>query len=351
MTSRLTTAARAASATLLACAVAAGAAACSDGGDAADLGPVQRPPAVVVGADGDAAAQIEAQIYAAALRNAGGRVQVETLPGDDGGAASGGRTGTGDPAVAAVEAGTVTMTPARTAALIRRYGGTEVGPSAEAAPSVGATAQSGGAAPSAGTAPSAARASTTSAGSSEWDAQYVYLSGLLPDGLALGDPTPALDQPMLYTRSGGATSLADCSGMHGTVAVARTGVGAVDATAELHRVNDRYGCGFSAAEVLPAADAARAVTSRRADAAELGTLAPENAGLTMLTDPDGRVPDDAVVPLYQRAALTTAQVRSMNAVAGELNTGDLAAMVARVVTGGSSASAEAGAWLVAHPLT
>ncbi len=156
---------------------------------------------------------------------------------------------------------------------------------------------------------------------------------------------------MLYVRPGGITVLADCSSLHGTVVVAPPSTGPVDASAELVRVNQEYGCDFTAAEVLPAAEAARAVSDRRADAAELGTLAPEASGLTLLADPDRRVSDDAVVPLYRRSAVTTTQARAMNAVAGELKTADLAAMTAQVAAGSSTAEAEAGAWLGAHPLT
>ncbi|WP_207546161.1 glycine betaine ABC transporter substrate-binding protein [Mycobacteroides abscessus] len=72
-------------------------------------------------------------------------------------------------------------------------------------------------------------------------------------------------------------------------------------------------------------------------------------GVTLLDDEKQWLPANSVVPLYRRNELTEAQVLSLNKVAGELTTGDLAAMT-REVSGGAEPQRVVGTWLNDHQI-
>lgn len=279
-------------------------ASCSDAGDASDLGPRAAPGTVTVGSSDGVASRIEALIYANALRTAGTPVQARL------------GLGPGDAAVAGVERGDLTLAPALTGALWDRYR------------------------------PGAAQPSGAALGSdpkAQWDAQFIALSAVLPEGLGLGDPTLALDQPMLFVKMDGpAATLRGCEGLTGTVAVA------AGAPSDLAA---RYGCPMGPVTVVADDEAAaRAVTEGRAAIAQLGTLSPAAQGLAQVADPDGAVPPRAVVPLVRRDGLTVAQMKRLSAIAGELTTVDLAAMVAKVGSGEKTPEQVATDWAAEHPL-
>lgn len=280
---------------------------CSDAGDSADLGPRTAPGTVVVGSSGSAASRIEALIYANALRAAGTPVQTKLGlgPGDDA-------------AVAAVERGELTVAPALTGALWERY-------------------RPGAAQPT------KAKESETENPREQWDAQFVALSAALPEGLGLGDPTPALDQPMLFVgKDAPAATLRGCEGLTGAVAIAAGSPSDPKA---------RYGCPTGPVTVVAdEAAAARAVTEGRAAIAQLGTLSPVARELTQIADPEGVVPSRAVVPLVRRGGLTVAQTKRLSAVAGELTTKDLADLVAKVEAGERTAEEATGDWAAEHPM-
>lgn len=299
-----TTKLRAAAAAALAATAVAG---CSDGGDAADLGPRTAPGTVTVGSADGAASRLAALIYANALRTAGTPVQARL------------GLGPGDAAVAAVEEGTITVAPALTGALWERYRPGAAQPSAKAE-------ESGAENPR-----------------NQWDAQFVALSAVLPEGLGLGDPTPALDQPMLFVKKDGpAASLRGCEGLTGAVAVPAGSPSDLKA---------RYRCSLGPVTVVADdAAAARAVTEGRAAIAQLGTLSPAAQGLTQVADPDETVPARAVVPLVRRDGLTVAQTKRLSSIAGELTTEDLAVLVAKVESGERTAEQAAADWAAEHPL-
>lgn len=280
---------------------------CSDGGDAADLGPRTAPGTVTVGSSDGAASRVAAVIYANALRTAGTPVQTRL------------ELGEGDAAVAAVERGDITIAPALTGALWDRYRPGEPQPSAKPEETDSANPRS------------------------QWDAQFVALSAVLPEGLGLGDPTLALDQPMLFVKKDGpAATLRGCEGLTGVVAVPAGSP--TDLAA-------RYGC--SMGPVIGVADdaaAARAVSDGRAAIAQLGTLSPAGRDLTQVADPDQVVPARAVVPLVRRDGLTVAQTKRLSAIAGELTTVDLAEMVAEVSAGSKTPEQAAADWAAEHPL-
>lgn len=283
--------------------VAAIVAGCSDAGDASDLGPRQATGTVIIGSADDPASRIEALIYAGALRGIG--APVETRLG----------IGTGDAAVAAVERGEITVAPALTGELWQRY-------------------RPGAAEPSSPADPDAKQ---------QWDAQFVAVSAVLPEGLGLGDPTLALDQPMLYARSGApSATLRGCEGLAGPVAVP---------AGTPTDLKARYGCDLG--QVIAVADddaAARAVNEGRAALAQLGTLSPAALPFTQVADPDTTVPSRAVVALLRRDGLTVPQTKRLSAVAGELNTVDLAKLVAQVKAGEKTPEEAATDWSVDHPL-
>ncbi|GAB3133308.1 glycine betaine ABC transporter substrate-binding protein [Tsukamurella serpentis] len=303
--------------------VAGAVAGCSGPGDGADTGPRTSPGTVTVGSSDDAASRIEALIYANALSAAG--TPVRTRLG----------LGPGDAAVAAVERGDITVVPALTGALWERY-------------------RPGAAQPS------SARQSTSAQGSAaaradpreQWDAQFVALSAVLPEGLGLGDPTPALDQPMLFvSKDAPPATLRGCEGVSGSVAVtadSQRSAGAPPSPAEL---TARYGCPVGPVIVVTdEAAAAAAVQDGRARIAQLGTLSPASRDLTQVADPEETVPARAVVPLVRRDGLTVAQTRRLSAIAGELTTTDLAAMVAKVAAGERTPEQVTADWAAEHPL-
>ncbi|CAM3773764.1 glycine betaine ABC transporter substrate-binding protein [Tsukamurella ocularis] len=287
--------------------VALAAAGCSDPGDQADLGPRTAPGTVTVGSSGSAASKLEALIYANALRMAGTPVETRLGlgPGDDA-------------AVAAVERGDLTVAPALTGALWDRY-------------------RPGAAQPT------KAKEEESENPRAQWDAQFVALSAVLPEGLGLGDPTLALDQPMLFaSKDAPSATLRGCEGLSGAVAVP------AGSPSDLRA---RYGC--ATGPVVPAADeaaAARAVREGRAALAQLGTLSSASKDLVQVADPDGAVPSRAVVPLVRRDGLTVAQTKRLSAIAGELTTADLAAMVAQVESGERTPEQAAGDWAAEHTL-
>lgn len=280
---------------------------CSDPGDAADLGPRTAPGTVTVGSSGAAASKIEALIYAGALRMAG--TPVET------------RLGLGpgeDAAVAAVERGDITVAPALTGALWDRYRP--------------GTPQ-----------PTKAKEEESENPRAQWDAQFVALSAVLPEGLGLGDPTLALDQPMLFaSKDAPSATLRGCEGLSGAVAVP---------AGTPQDVRARYGCPTGpVVAVADEAAAVRAVREGRAALAQLGTLSPTSKDLVQVADPDGAVPSRAVVPLVRRDGLTVAQTKRLSAIAGELTTADLAKLVAQVESGERTPEQAAGDWAGEHTL-
>ncbi|WP_371750685.1 glycine betaine ABC transporter substrate-binding protein [Mycobacteroides sp. LB1] len=72
-------------------------------------------------------------------------------------------------------------------------------------------------------------------------------------------------------------------------------------------------------------------------------------GVTLLDDEKDWLPANSVVPLYRRNELTEPQVLSLNKVAGELTTGELAAMT-REVSGGGDPGRVVDTWLNDHQI-
>jgi len=204
------------------------------------------------------------------------------------------------------------------------------------------------------------------------DDVYTDLNRALPQGVSVGDPTTVSDQVQVVV----AASLASSTGVDTVAECARLPAG-------LPLVGDRdldpatasaltaAGCRFAPYRRLDSVDAVLAeVRSGRAagavsplsaagTAADLTSLTPaaaaeEGSGGGTTPSPTPTAPDPTairaqiLVPVYSSGALTREQVRTMNKVAGELTTADLATMAQRVSQRQDSRSAVVGGWLAEH---
>lgn len=201
------------------------------------------------------------------------------------------------------------------------------------------------------------------------EAVYNDVNRALPQGVSVGDATPVLASPQVVVATRVAepaqvTGLADCGRLPAGLTVLT--VGAPD-TAVLRSFADA-GCRFGAVQALPDASA---VVDRVATGAAVGVLTPlELSGdrrgsatsvqaLRVSTPEDGDGQVSAVVaagpraqtlvPVYRGAALSRDDVKTINKVAGEITTADLAAMAASVARG-SDPHEIAVTWLGDHGL-
>ena len=93
-----------------------------------------------------------------------------------------------------------------------------------------------------------------------------------------------------------------------------------------------------------------ALRSGQIDIAWTSAAAPDfPEDLTMLSDRTALIRAENVVPVFRRNTLSQTQLRSVNELAGVLDTDALAQMRAEVA-GGAEPGAVASAWLDAHPL-
>lgn len=195
------------------------------------------------------------------------------------------------------------------------------------------------------------------------DAVYTELNRALPQGVSVGDPTPVSVAPQVFVatrvaEAAGATELTDCPRLPAGLAVVTVGEPDEGVLAALRA----SGCRFGPAQSVPSADAA---LRRVADGSAVGVLTPievaadrgaeantvqalrapaarEDGSAPEGSAPEGSAPDGSVavgpraevlVPVYRSAALSRDDVKTINKVAGEITTGDLATMAARVQRG------------------
>ncbi|MFW0797469.1 glycine betaine ABC transporter substrate-binding protein [Gordonia sp. CPCC 205515] len=288
---------RARVAMLLVMAVAAVVTGCSESTAAEDH-------ALVMGAADTPTMQVMAQIYAGALRNAGSAVSSEVRTGDD-------RT-----LLDEMDTATVDLFPAFSGRLL-----------AELAP----------------------QATPVSS-----DEVYKELNKALPQGVSVGDPTMVSAQPHVFVATRTAehaqvTDLADCGRLPAGLPVVVTGspdaatIGATSAA----------GCRFGAVQTVSStAD----VLSRVAAGTAVGILTPldvagDDAGgageIRTVAVAGTRAQD--LVPIYRDAAFSRDEVKTVNKVAGELTTADLATLTRRAITGAKPADLANG-WLAEHGL-
>ena len=258
-------------------------------------GQAPAPEFVAVGASADAESALLAHLYVAALRYYGNAAHVQAVP---------------DP-LAALDAGEVDVVPALTGEVLTRF-----------QPDAAARAQA---------------------------QVYRAMIGSLPEGLGAGDYTEsASDKPAvaLTARTGAEWEASDVLALVGRCADLTPGAvaGAVVPTA-------LGTCTLPAPQRF--ADAQTLHAALRAGRVNLGwtTAATPDfpADLTMLSDRTALIRAENVVPVFRRNGLNQAEQRSVNELAGVLDTDALAQMRAEVAAGGEP-GVVAGAWLGTHPL-
>jgi osmoprotectant transport system substrate-binding protein len=261
----------------------------------AGCGNASPPPSIAVGAGPDAESTLLAHVYAAALRSYGSPAHVEQSP---------------DP-VGDLDTGDVEVAPGLTGRLLQRF-------------DPGANARGG-------------------------EQVYRSMISALPEGIGAGDyAQSAEDKPALAVTDATAKAwdgrdvgalVEHCRGLS---------VGAVagDRTPSAVAV-----CRLPVpVEFQDAASLFAALRSGRVGAAWTSTAAtgvPDD--VVVLGDRTSTIRAQNVVPLYRRNELSERQVLALNEIAGELDTGSLADMLAHVAEGADPGPV-AGEWLAAHPL-
>nr|WP_277350827.1 glycine betaine ABC transporter substrate-binding protein [Rhodococcus sp. HNM0569] len=244
------------------------------------------PRPVVIGAGDRPESVVLAHVYAAALRAAGGSVEVVT--------------GLGDRAsvLAKLDAGDITFVPEFSGGLLGA-----LDPDADARTP---------------------------------EDVYAAVSRALPQGLSVSDSAPAEVRRVLTSVEPGTVAelLPRCGATTLVTTDAWDVARAPDALAD-------GGCRFGSVTPQGAAEAATGTVVGSTTIAEHGDLTP-------LEDPDYVFAAQNVVPLYRTDSLSTAQVKSLDVVAGELGTADLADMVERVRRGEIDSAAAAGDWFAAR---
>jgi osmoprotectant transport system substrate-binding protein len=202
------------------------------------------------------------------------------------------------------------------------------------------------------------------------DDVYSDLNRALPQGVSVGDPTPVSDQVQVVVTAAlassvGVDALTEC----GRLPVGLPLVGDRDLDGPTASALTAAGCRFAPYRRLDSVDAVLAEVrggraagvvsplSAAGTATDLTALAPaaeqSGSGPTATSTTPTRVDPAAIraqvlVPVYASGALTRDQVRTMNKVAGELTTADLATMAQRVSLGEATRSAVVAGWLAEH---
>ncbi|MBI3226910.1 MAG: hypothetical protein HYZ39_17845 [Mycolicibacterium cosmeticum] len=253
------------------------------------------PPSVAVGAQQDAESALLAHLYAAALRFYGSAAHVEVAP---------------DP-VGDLDSGDVDVVPGLTGVLLTRF---EPDAPARSAAQV-----------------------------------YRSMVAALPEGLTAGDYADTTsDKPLPAVTD----RTAHDWGSTDTLALLKR-----CATLRIGQVTARPAPTALAGCVLPKArefadDPAlfAALQAGKIDVAWTSAAAPDiPAQVTLLSDRTALVRAENVVPVYRRNTLSEPQVRSINELAGVLDTDALAQMRAEVAAG-QDPGAVAAAYLDVHPL-
>lgn len=261
----------------------------------AGCGSAPAAPSLAVGAGRDAKSTLLANVYAAALRSYGSPAHVEQSsdPVDD------------------LDTGDVEVVPGLTGQLLQRF-------------EPGATGRGG-------------------------EQVYRSMISALPEGIGAGDyAQSAEDKPALAVTDATASAwgrrdvgalVEHCRGLT---------VGAVAGDRAPTAVAV---CKLPAPVEFPdAATMFAALRSGRVGAAWTSTAAtgvPDD--VVVLGDRTSTIRAENVVPLYRRNELDERQVLALNEIAGELDTGSLADMLAHVAAG-TDPGVVASDWLTAHPL-
>ncbi|MDS1112194.1 glycine betaine ABC transporter substrate-binding protein [Gordonia westfalica] len=282
------------------------------------------PRGIVIGSSDDAAMRVMAEVYAGALRNAGSVVSADQLRGDDA------------VLLGEMDRAALDLFPAFTGDLL-----TMLAPSSTA---IGA------------------------------EDVYVELNRSLPQGVSVGDETPVSGAPQIFVSttlagSVGATGLDDCGLLPPGLPVVAT----ADPDPATLDAFTSAGCRLGAVETVDTTDQA---LQRAAEGTAVGLLTPldiagedaegassdvqalrnSSGGGDSADNPSDGPPAEqsgpraeVLVPVFRSAALNRDQVKTVNKVAGEITTADLATMAGEVETG-SDPRDVALEWLAEHGL-
>ncbi|MDL9937061.1 glycine betaine ABC transporter substrate-binding protein [Gordonia sp. ABSL1-1] len=195
------------------------------------------------------------------------------------------------------------------------------------------------------------------------DEVYDDVNRSLPQGVSVGDPTPVSAAPQIFVATrlaeqSGVGSLGDCSRLPTDLPV----LAITDPSPETLRAFVTAGCRLGPVRVV--GDVVELLNGL-AEGRAIGVLSPlavaglgeEADGVQALKAPleTGPVPPivgprpQILVPVFRTAALSREDVKTVNKVAGEITTADLAAM-ARQVDAGKNPREVAITWLGDHGL-
>jgi osmoprotectant transport system substrate-binding protein len=256
-------------------------------------------PAVVVGSGDTAPDELVARFYAGALARIGTHVTAKLDLGDT------------SAALHALDTDAVTLVPGFTGELARHYD------------------------------PEAAQTTP--------DELKAQVSGSLPEGESISDPSQTTDwrASVVVTDAVvarfGAHSLRDLAPHCGDLVL-----GVPTGTVLPASLRTDYHCDFAQVRQYPPDRLPAALRTGAVHAALLAPAVDPGAGTTALTDEDYAFPAQNPVPVYRTGSLSDAQVKTLNRVAGELETADLAAMVRDLAAHRRSADEIAHSWLDLH---
>ncbi|MEE4022519.1 glycine/betaine ABC transporter substrate-binding protein [Gordonia sp. PKS22-38] len=209
------------------------------------------------------------------------------------------------------------------------------------------------------------------------DDVFIDLNRSLPQGVSVGDATMVTGTPRLFVAStvadeGEVTDLSDCDriaagtpvvvvgapdqGVIEAFAAAGCRFGAVESVESVPVVVDRVAGGGAVGILTPLDVAGDDAEGAVGDIRALRADQPEQPAATGTTPTSREVRVAAVgprpeqlVPVYRSAAFTLDEVKTINTVAGEMTTADLATLARRAVAG-ENPDDLANGWLAEHDL-
>ena len=278
---------------------------------------------LTVGAAAQTDLQIIGELYAAALRGTGVRVDTDLVVGDRA------------DALRALDSGRVSVVPDYTGAALEFYQPLGEEPAAgDGALDVDADVDP--------------RAETV-------DPSLELLARALPEHLRVADPALAARRDTVVVTAQAAAALPEptLSAFSPQCADAVLGLdaGFLAPDYTVAALADGYGCTFAKQRWQTSADAALAALAGGSLGAAGGHAedpAVAAHDLVALDDDRDLLPGQHVVPVFRSTKLGDEQVRALNKVAGELSTEDLFAMVRRVDDGEATEAEVVAQWLPAH---
>ncbi|MGL4304920.1 MAG: glycine betaine ABC transporter substrate-binding protein [Mycobacteriaceae bacterium] len=184
---------------------------------------------------------------------------------------------------------------------------------------------------------------------------FSKLNSALPEGLSVGDYTPAGDTQVIamsreLAQQWKVNAISDlqehCAALKAVWLAAE-----VATQRAISAINIGQGCVMSEPKsVVTPAEVSSAATGNEAYifwATEL-TVQPGDSDLVVLRDDGQYFRAENIVPIFRKGALTDLAQTAVNKVAGELSTGDLANMIRQITSEGLNPEVVAQRWLAQH---